>query len=193
MSSLSGKSAQEISDLLDEYGIKHGPVVESTRSLYEKKLKEAMTKGKRASYKPSPDKTYYREEEEEVTYVHRTPVRSEGAGDYRDSGPAMSSRPGWPEREFEYETSYSAYSRSKPEYRGRNFVNEPYMYDTMSTYRNAPLKSTPMKSTQDAPKAPKSSRLIPLWVQFVFFLAVAVFLYLVFSSMETNESLKGIE
>lgn len=27
MSSLSGKSAQDISDLLDEYGIKHGPVV----------------------------------------------------------------------------------------------------------------------------------------------------------------------
>lgn len=27
MSSLSDKSAQEISDLLDEYGIKHGPVV----------------------------------------------------------------------------------------------------------------------------------------------------------------------
>lgn len=125
MSSLSSKSAQEIHELLDEYGIKHGPVVgewlklncllcinvqltnytglflscylcqltmsapvvvfaflwfsvhlcslglmftlvwhllclESTRSLYEKKLREAMAKGKRA--KPSPDKTYYREE-----------------------------------------------------------------------------------------------------------------------------------
>lgn len=100
MSSLSNKSAQEISELLDEYGIKHGPVVgewhrlscllcapvwigltdrsylssftcnkgfavscllaESTRGLYEKKLKEAMAKSKRA--KPSPDKTYYREE-----------------------------------------------------------------------------------------------------------------------------------
>ncbi len=134
MSSLSSKSAQEISDLLDDYGIKHGPVVgewlglnvyfapvfwinvhgselhrplppslppsvpvwsyqvygcsngwiggflctlvhrsshvrlcvwlflcsDSTRSLYEKKLKEAMAKGKRA--KQSPDKTYYREE-----------------------------------------------------------------------------------------------------------------------------------
>lgn len=65
------------------------------------------------------------------------------------------------------------------------------MYDTPSTYRNSYLKSTPMKSDQDAPKT--SSRLIPLWVQFVFFLAVAVFLYLVFSNMETNESLKGIE
>ncbi|XP_068453709.1 LEM_emerin domain-containing protein isoform X2 [Clinocottus analis] len=194
MSSLRSKSAQDISDLLDEYGIKHGPVVDSTRGLYERKLKEAMAKGKTA--KPSSDKTYYREEEE-VTYEYRTPVRSDAAGDRS----YMRSRPEWNEREFEHEQSYSTYSRPKPEYRGRDFVDElnnnehhlkrPVMYDTPSTYRNTYMNSAPMKSP-DAPEAPKS-RLIPLWVQFVFFLAVAVFLYLVFSSMETNESLQGIE
>lgn len=188
MSSLSSKSAQEISDLLDEYGIKHGPVVDSTRSLYERKLKEAMAKGKRA--KPSNDKTYYREEEEEVTYVYRTPVRSDFSG---DSGSYIRSRPEWTEREFEHEPTYTSYSRPKPEYRGRDFVDEPHMYDTPSTYRNTYLKSTPIKSGEDAPKAPKSSRLIPLWVQFVLFLAFTVFLYIVFSSMETNEPLKGIQ
>uniref|UniRef100_A0A3Q4GPM3 LEM domain-containing protein n=1 Tax=Neolamprologus brichardi TaxID=32507 RepID=A0A3Q4GPM3_NEOBR len=118
MSSLSDKSAQEISDLLDEYGIKHGPVVESTRNLYEKKLKEAMAKGKRA--KPSPDKTYYREEGAIHIFIY-------------------------------------------------------------------------VSNLSHVPDAPKSSRLIPLWVQFVFFLAVAVFLYLVFSTMETNETPKGIK
>nr|XP_046253207.1 emerin-like [Scatophagus argus] len=188
MSSLSGMSAQQISYLLDEYGIKHGPVVDSTRSLYERKLREAMAQGKKP--KPSSDKTFYREEEEQVTYVYRTPVRSDGAG---DSGSYMRLRPERPEREFEHESSYSSYSRSKPEYRGRDFVDEPYMYDTPSTYRNTYLKSTPMKSGQDAPQTPKSSRLIPLWVQFVFFLAVAFFLYVVFSSMETNEPFKGVE
>ncbi|KAL7397906.1 hypothetical protein ABVT39_001429 [Epinephelus coioides] len=189
MSSLSSKSAQEISELLDEYGIKHGPVVDSTRSLYERKLKEAMAKGKRA--KPSSDKTFYREEEEEVTYVYRSPVRSEGAG---DSVSYMRSRPEWGEREFEHETSYSTYSRSKPEYRGREYVDEPHMYDTPSTYRSSYVNSPPMKSKDPPPKkAPESSRLIPLWVQFVFFLAVAVLLYLVFSNMETTESLKGIK
>ncbi|XP_026222637.1 uncharacterized protein LOC113166724 isoform X2 [Anabas testudineus] len=186
MSSLSSKSAKEISDLLDEYGIKHGPVVDSTRSLYEKKLKEAMAKGKRA--KVSPDKTFYREEVEDITYVYREPSRSDGAG---DSGSYMRSRPEWTEREFEHEKSYSTYSRSKPQYREKDFVDTPYMYDTPSTYSNSYLKSTPMKSDKEAPKT--SSRLIPLWVQFVFFLAVAAFLYLVFSNMETNESLKGIE
>ncbi|KAM9351139.1 uncharacterized protein ABDE67_008428 [Symphorus nematophorus] len=185
---LSSMSTQEISDLLDEYGIKHGPVVGSTRSLYERKLKEAMAKGKRA--KQSPDKTFYREEEEEVTYVYRAPVRSEGAG---DGGSYLRSRPEWNEREYEQEMSYSSYSRPKPEYRGRDFVDEPYMYDSPSTYRNSYLKSTPMKSDQEAPKPAKSSRLIPLWLQFVFFLAVVVFLYMVFSNMETNEPMKGIE
>ena len=128
MSSLSSMSAGELSELLDEYGIKHGPVVGeshwtvtlrpflnhrsrllpsqaspacveltslsvamvdfkwfysfvftvyhiyvvcvwlflyrgSTRSLYERKLKEAMAKDKKERRaKPSPDKTYYREE-----------------------------------------------------------------------------------------------------------------------------------
>lgn len=182
---LSRKSADEISELLDEYGIKHGPVVESTRSLYEKKLKEAMAKDKKA--KPSPDKTYYREEEEDVMYVYRTPVRNEASG---DSGTYMRSRPEWSARDYEHETSYSGYSKSRPEYRGRDFVDEPYTYSSPSTYRSSYLKSTPMKSDQEAPK---SSRLIPLWVQLVFFLAVAVFLYIVFSNMETNESLKGIQ
>ncbi|KAM6929871.1 uncharacterized protein PEZ65_008998 [Lycodopsis pacificus] len=186
MSSLRSKSAQDISDLLDEYGIKHGPVVDSTRSLYEKKLKEAMAKGKRP--KESSDKTYYREEEE-VTYEYSTPVRSEGAV---NSGSYMRSRPEWSEREFQHEQSYSSYSRPTPEYRRRDFVEEPSMYDKPSTYSNSYMTPTPMKSPE-APKAAKSSRLIPVWVQFVFFLAVAAFLYLVFSSMESNESLKAIE
>ncbi|KAK1898984.1 Lamina-associated polypeptide 2 isoforms beta/delta/epsilon/gamma [Dissostichus eleginoides] len=163
MSSLTSKTVKEISDLLDEYEIKHGPVVDSTRSLYERKLKGAMAKGKK--------------------------VRSDGAG---DSGSYMRSRPACSERELEHETSYSNYSRPKLEYSGKEFSDEPYMYDLPPTSKSPYLKSTP-GPPKEAPKAPPSSRLIPLWVQFVFFVAVAVFLYLVFSSMETNEPIKGIE
>lgn len=63
--SLSEKSNEELGRLLSEYGIKHGPIVESTRKLYESKLGKAMAQ---APVKTSSDKTYYREEEE-VTYV----------------------------------------------------------------------------------------------------------------------------
>lgn len=72
-----------------------------------------------------------------------------------------------------------------------SFFSRPYLYDSSSSYKNSYLKSTPIRSDQGTPKA--SSRLIPVWLQFVFFLAVAVFLYVVFSNMETNESIKGIE
>ncbi|XP_023120936.1 emerin (Emery-Dreifuss muscular dystrophy) [Amphiprion ocellaris] len=73
--SLSEKSNEEISSLLTEYGIKHGPIVGSTRKLYEKKLEKAMEE---APVKPSSDKTYYREEEEEITYVtYHNPAQEE--------------------------------------------------------------------------------------------------------------------
>ncbi|XP_056130165.1 emerin (Emery-Dreifuss muscular dystrophy) isoform X2 [Lampris incognitus] len=162
MSVLGNKSYQEISELLDYYGIKHGPVVDSTRGLYEKKLKEAMTKERKP--KTSPDKTYYREEEEEVTYyTYRPPITVDSS---RDRGP---------------------YMRSRPEYAERAFEDEPYINDSTSTYRNVSSQPAPVRSGGDATQT-NSSRLIPLWVQFVVFLAVAAFLYFVFSNMESAHS-----
>jgi len=184
MSSLGSMSDEGIRNMLDDYGIKHGPVVGSTRGLYEKKLREAMKKEKKA--KPSPDKTYYREEEEEVTYVtYRTPVRNDGL----ENRPYMRSRPEYTEREYEDERSYS---RPRSEYSGRDFVDEPRLYDTPpSTYRHISCSTPVMKpsgaATKDKDPA-ESSRLIPRWIQFVVFLAVAAFLYFVFSNMESSYS-----
>ncbi|MGH0134447.1 UNVERIFIED_CONTAM: hypothetical protein FKN15_013535 [Acipenser sinensis] len=64
MSNLSSMSDQELTSLLDQYEIKHGPVVGTTRKLYEKKLLDVMSKEKKQGNvkKPSSDKTYYREE-----------------------------------------------------------------------------------------------------------------------------------
>ncbi|CAG07507.1 unnamed protein product [Tetraodon nigroviridis] len=90
MFSLTTMSNEEIRKLLDKWGIKHGPVVDSTRRLYERKLSEAMSEEKAA--KPPSDKTFYREEEEEVTYVYRSPVRGQEA---TDSGAYVRSRPHW--------------------------------------------------------------------------------------------------
>lgn len=194
MDNLREKSADELRKMLDEYGIKHGPIVDSTRSLYEKKLQEAMVKAK----KPSSDKTYYREEvEEEVTYVTRTPVR----GGLGDSGAYMRSRPERGEREYHHETSYSNYSRSPPDFRREDFVHEPYKYSTPTSYKSSYLSSTPVTSKDiQSPSAPptsaspkSSSGLVPAWFQVVFFIVVLIFLYIVFSNMETNESIKGIE
>lgn len=78
--SLSEKSDAELSELLAEYGIKHGPVVESTRRLYEKKLEQAMEEAAQ-NQNCSSDKTYYREEEV-VTYItYHSPPRSDASAD----------------------------------------------------------------------------------------------------------------
>ncbi|KAM9830748.1 uncharacterized protein ACBT44_005503 [Syngnathus typhle] len=173
MYTLSSKSTDELRFLLDEYGIKHGPVVDSTRSLYEKKIREAMAKEKRV-YPKKSDKTYYREEEEEVTYVYSPPVRSHLPEDYS-----------------------RLYTSAKPEWTEREVQHERYTYDTASSpYASARLRATegrPKKSHEDIPKEPKSSRFIPVWVQLLFFLVAAVFLYLVFANMETNDYIRKIE
>ncbi|XP_010873342.2 emerin [Esox lucius] len=217
MATLSIKSDQEIKELLDEYGIKHGPIVDSTRPLYEKKLREAMAKDKKVTKsstdkttKPSTDKTFYREEEEEVTYVtYRTPVRSEGPSG--DGKPYMRSRPDYSGRDFVDDESYSKshpeyssgrhyvddkpYSKPRPEYSsGRDYVAEPHIYNTpsMSSYSSYSKPSSvgrPAAVAGVKQGSPASSgRLIPLWVQFLVFLVVAGFLYFVFTNMESAET-----
>lgn len=68
-----------------------------------------------------------------------------------------------------------------------------YTYETPSTYKNTSFTSAPGKSAEESQAPLQSSRLIPVWVQIVLFLAVAIFFYMVFASMETNESFKGVE
>ncbi|XP_077566393.1 uncharacterized protein LOC144182435 isoform X2 [Stigmatopora nigra] len=166
---LSEKSPDEIRDLLDQYGIKHGPVLDSTRSLYEKKIREAMAKEKKASQTKS-DKTHYREEEE-VTYIYSTPARSEMQEVNR---PYMRARPGWTDE--------------------REFQPVHYSYNTSSPETSASLRAMSTKSYQNVPKEqPQSSRFIPVWMQLVFFAVALVFLYFVFANMETNDFTKSIE
>ncbi|XP_021422707.2 emerin isoform X7 [Oncorhynchus mykiss] len=205
MAALRNKSDQEIKDLLNEYGIKHGPLVDTTRPLYEKKLKEAMAKAKVPVTKPSPDRTFYREDQEEVTYVtYQTPVRSEGPSG--DGKPYMRSRPEYSERDRVDDKPYSRsrpeyserdrvddklYSRSRPEYSsGRPYVDEPHVYNTLSS--SSYSKPTPVvKSGGGVVKkenTTSSGRLIPLWIQFLVFLILAGFLYFIFTNMESAES-----
>ncbi|XP_023994573.1 emerin isoform X2 [Salvelinus sp. IW2-2015] len=205
MAALRNKSDQEIKDLLDEYGIKHGPVVDTTRPLYEKKLKEAMAKAKVTVTKPSPDRTFYREDKEEVTYVTcQTPVRSEGPSG--DGKPYMRSRPEYSERDRVDDKPYSRskpeyrerdrvddklYSRSRPEYSsGRQYIDEPHVYNTPSS-SSSYSKPTPVVKSGGVVKkenTTSSGRLIPLWIQFLIFLIVAGFLYFIFTNMESAES-----
>ncbi|XP_017568214.1 emerin (Emery-Dreifuss muscular dystrophy) [Pygocentrus nattereri] len=170
MSSLCGKSSEELSRLLDEYGIKHGPIVDSTRKLYEKKLTEAMAKGTKPS---SSDKTYYREEQEEVTYVtYHPPVRQEVRGEATRRS-----------RITDYDDEVDN-------------AHEPIISRTQtglqSSLYSRPTAYTSRYSQQDASPVPAKSEGsksggVPGWLRVLVFIIVAVFLYYVYSNMESAE------
>ncbi|KAL6482823.1 hypothetical protein MHYP_G00076950 [Metynnis hypsauchen] len=170
MSSLSGKSSEELSRLLDEYGIKHGPIVDSTRKLYEKKLTEAMAKGNKPS---SSDKTYYREEQEEITYVtYRPPVRQEVHGEATRRS-----------RITDYDDEVDN-------------AHEPIISRTQtglqSSLYSRPTAYTSRYSQQDASPVPAKSEGsksggVPGWLRVLVFIIVAVFLYYVYSNMESAD------
>ncbi|XP_071774806.1 emerin (Emery-Dreifuss muscular dystrophy) [Centroberyx gerrardi] len=155
--SLSDKSDEEISELLAEYGIKHGPIVGSTRRLYEKKLKAAMDEASAsAPQKTSPDKTYYREEEEEITYVtYHNPVRHEGYGD-------MLKRRGNTEPDKDEESDH---------------YTEPPIQSTTAANHSAVRSREPIK---------KSGGCMSMLIRLLLLALVAAFLYYVYCCMENN-------
>ncbi|XP_053499482.1 emerin (Emery-Dreifuss muscular dystrophy) isoform X5 [Ictalurus furcatus] len=169
MSSLSSKSSDELCKLLDEYGINHGPIVDSTRKLYEKKLAEAMAKNP----KPSSDKTFYREEQEEITYVtYHPPVQHENFGDV------------------------TRRMRTTENADDMDLANERTISYTDTAYQSTPrARSTAYmskSSLQDAsPGTVKSegskSGGVPGWLRVLVFIIIAVFLYYVYSNMESAD------
>ncbi|XP_059396927.1 emerin-like [Carassius carassius] len=182
MSSLSGKSDKEISQLLDEYGIKHGPIVESTRKLYEKKLNEGMVKKDKPS---SPNKTYYREEQEEVEYVtyHQPPqlTRHEGFGD-------VTRRSKVTDADFADNIRRSKLTDYRDDDIG--YTNEPMISPARSSYQSS-SRAGPSVSTsmQRGPSSPENSRSggVLGWLHVLAFLIIAAFLYYVYTCMEPAE------
>ncbi|KAI7798047.1 hypothetical protein IRJ41_021305 [Triplophysa rosa] len=198
---MSSKSMDEIRWLLDDYGIKHGPVVESTRALYEKKLREAMAKQRK---KPQSDRTNYREEAEEVTYVHRDrPAQYDLVSDRT-----------WPDHrwaEYTHEPpiyraqAYRNMSQSKNShydlvsdraqsgYRWGDYTDEPPIYRSQASNRNmSQSRNLPSESQSEEPPENGSTRLVPVWLKILVFLIVSGLLYLVFINMESADPIKRL-
>ncbi|XP_051961936.1 emerin-like [Xyrauchen texanus] len=178
MSSLIDKSDKEIGQLLDEYGIKHGPIVVSTRKLYEKKLKDVMAKNTKPS---SSDKTYYREEQEEVEYVtyHQQAARHDGFGD-------ITRRSKVAEADFSHDTRSSQFTGYRDDV---DTTHEPIVSQTRTTYQSSSrLGPSVSKSSQHvaSPELNKSGG-VPGWLHVLVFLIIVIFLYYVYSYMEPAE------
>ncbi|XP_055044754.2 emerin (Emery-Dreifuss muscular dystrophy) isoform X1 [Misgurnus anguillicaudatus] len=180
MSSLSDKSDKEIGQLLDEYGIKHGPIVDTTRKLYEKKLKEAMSKNTKPS---SPDKTYYREEQEEVEYVTYLPqqqfTRDDGSSDVTRRSKAGDS-------DFTHDIRRSQATNYRDDV---DYTHEPIISQSRTSYQTTSRPGPSVYKASQKSATPESSKSasVPVWLRVLVFLIIAVFLYYVYSSMEPAE------
>uniref|UniRef100_A0A672L683 Emerin-like n=1 Tax=Sinocyclocheilus grahami TaxID=75366 RepID=A0A672L683_SINGR len=177
MTMLSSKSNEEIKRMLDDYGIKHGPVVDSTRALYEKKLREAMSKHRRTQVQS--DRTYYREEED-VTYVQHHRPQQVSQPEYLSSyGKTVKL------------TSFFWFIRTWSDYRGMDYTDEPAIYRTQAPYQNM-SQARNLPPEPHIQKTPEKTRLVPVWLQILVFLIVSGLLYLVYINTESAEPEKRL-
>lgn len=199
---LSSKSAEEIRWLLDEYGIKHGPVVESTRALYEKKLREAMAKQRKNN--PQSNRTYYREEAEEVTYVHRhRPAQydlvsnrtqsDQRWGDCTDEPPIYRTQ-AYRNMSQSKNSHYDFVTdRTRPDHTWGDYTDETPIYRTKASHHNLiQSRNLPPESQSRETLENGSTGLVPVWLQVLVFLIVSGLLYFVFINMEPTDPIKKL-
>ncbi|XP_064415276.1 emerin (Emery-Dreifuss muscular dystrophy) isoform X3 [Latimeria chalumnae] len=165
MEDLKNLSDHELLDLLKKYDIPHGPIVETTRQLYEKKLQNYLTKGKTS---PSPKSS---------------PMQTDGAGDFTEEYEEYTCTTYYTEkparqRVREEETSNSESLRSSF-YTPVN-TSRSTLHSRVSTATS--LRSTPPPSAKE--KDPPGKRFLPVWFQLLVFLLIVGFLFYVFWSME---------
>ncbi|KAK7128758.1 hypothetical protein R3I94_017106 [Phoxinus phoxinus] len=181
MSTFNGKSDKEIGQLLDEYGIKHGPIVESTRKLYEKKLKEAMDKNTKPS---SSDKTYYREEQVEYVTYNQPPLltRHERFSD-------VTRRSKVADADFTRDIRRSKltdYRDDDDDDDDVGHTNEPIISPARTAYQSSSRPGPSVSKSVQRGASPETSKPagVPMWLRVLMFLIIAVFLYYVYTSME---------
>lgn len=189
---------ENLRDQLTKYGYSVGPIVATTRKVYEKKLEQLMDQSSAATEEKQPngstDSDQYSDTEEEVMVMKELfpsktkthVVTRQRKADYNrveqnemvkdilveEIIPNQTSTP----------TGISATCR-KPI---RGAAGRPVEF----TYRDAlPRRPVPKVQplAQVKPEKSKSQRSVPIWIQIAVLLIVAFFLFLVYQAMETNQ------
>ncbi|XP_062854780.1 emerin-like isoform X2 [Trichomycterus rosablanca] len=159
---LRSKSDEELGWMLDDYGIKHGPVVGSTRALYERKLRDVMAKERKI--KAPAERSFCREEEMIYTNHSKTNKLTRERAEYRGV------------------SANRFYTRDEDD------DDDPIRYQlqdlSASPGRHSAHQYSPMKP-QIKP-APSSERAAPLWLQILLFIIVVLIMALIFIYMEPS-------
>ncbi|XP_060633256.2 thymopoietin isoform X5 [Anolis sagrei] len=220
-------SNEELKNQLLKHGLNPGPIVATTRKLYEKKLLKLKESGQDiSSFVPTPavsssaenskqngndDSDQYSDSEEdpktEFKLEKREPLkgkvkasvtlRQRRTAEHNQVTEKTSTEEKRLERDilkemFPYEvstpTGISASCRrpikgaaGRPVDHGDFHLDETYSSKYISKYATSGLSNVKTE------KPTVKKRSIPLWIKFLLFIVVAVFLFLVYQSMETNQ------
>ncbi|XP_063792471.1 emerin [Pseudophryne corroboree] len=181
-------SNEEIIKSLKKYGLSHGPVVGSTRTLYEKKLlefeSERTTLPSSANSSPESREQYSKrhfDDEDDSSYTSREQYSRRNYDD--DNG----------DNETYEEEVYTRTSRypevyQRPDLQNKSYSSPGSMYQNISQVRHQssysqgvePRKPIRPKKKEEEEEKPVK-RFLPLWLQlflFVLFAGFLVYLYL---------------
>ncbi|XP_062928308.1 lamina-associated polypeptide 2, isoforms beta/gamma-like [Mobula hypostoma] len=188
---------ENLREQLMKYGYSVGPIVDTTRKVYERKLEQLMDQASAVTEENQPngstDSDQYSDTEEEVIVAKelfptktKTPVTRQRKTDSSQAEQKEVVKDNLPEEMLPNEaptlTGISATCR-KPI---RGAAGRPIEF----TYKDAlPRRPVPQLQplAQVKPEKSKSRRSMPIWIQIVVLLIVALFLFLVYQAMETNK------
>uniref|UniRef100_UPI00398F03E5 lamina-associated polypeptide 2, isoforms beta/delta/epsilon/gamma-like isoform X6 n=1 Tax=Pristiophorus japonicus TaxID=55135 RepID=UPI00398F03E5 len=189
---------EDLKEQLTKYGFSAGPIVATTRKVYEKKLGQLMDKSSATEENQpngSTDSDQYSDTEEEIIIEKKelfssktkTPVITrQRKSEYNWVVQKELVKDSLLEKVFPNEaptpTGISATCRRPI----RGAAGRPVEFTFKDALPRRPLpKIQPVMQVK--PEKSKSRRSVPIWIQIVVLLIVAFFLFLVYQAMETNK------
>ncbi|XP_028309905.1 LEM domain-containing protein 1 isoform X2 [Gouania willdenowi] len=178
----------ELRGALLRYGVKAGPIVASTRSVYENKLRKLLQPDGRVELNGADDAVLYSDSEEDI--------QEHGVQDDEESGSE--------EELLIVELTKNAHQKSKqlPQKRVNEVLEDIYKDAEktptgMSVTRRRPIKGAAQRPVEfqypDTPVSPMTfarreveRRLVPIHIQIVFYVFLVGILYLVYVNVDES-------
>ncbi|MBN3286924.1 LAP2B protein, partial [Polyodon spathula] len=190
MMDISQLTDKELKTQLIKYGVKPGPIVGSTRPVYEKKLLKLIGSVPAVKQNGTGDVGRYSDSEEDE--------RGEEESHSRSGTEPSPTRSQW-ERD-QLDLSCSSSKSEKEDVLEEMFPDEARTPTGISATRRRPIKGAAGRPVQfkyselvtQAPatgdqKPSVSGHLVPIWAQIAVFIVIAGFLFLIYHSMEANQ------